>query len=114
MPSPAPAPVPSPAPPPAHPPAPKPAAPEPDHRSLAGVVHEEPEEAPEPTRPKHDKSFLVSSHDETSPIAPPGFPDSHAAGHHAHPDGDEVDRPENHDGGEPETSLDEEDDDEDE
>lgn len=112
-PAPAPAPEPSPAPPSAHSPVPKPAAPEPD-RSLAGVVHEEPEEAPKHTRPKHENSFPMSSHDGPSSIAPPVFHDPHAAEHPAHSSGDEGDRPEHHDGGEPDPWLDDEDEYEDE
>ena len=112
-PAPAPAPEPSPAPPPAHSPVPKPAAPEPD-RSLAGVIHEAPEEAPKHTQPKHEKSFPVSSHDGTSSIAPPVFHDPHAAEHPAHSNGDEGDRPEHHDGAEAESLPDDEDADEDE
>ena len=50
----------------------------------------------------------MNPHHGASPIAPPLFPDPHAAGHHTHSDSDEGGRPENHDGGEPEASLDDE------
>ena len=53
----------------------------------------------------------MSSYDGTSPIAPPGFPDVQAVEQPAPPVGDEGDRPGNHDGAEPESSLDEDDDD---